>query len=486
MSGLFGALDLSARALGVTQKGLGVTAHNIANVNTPGYTRQRQSLEGALPVNDGTGAIGTGVAQRTIERVQDSFMQSRLIQEHASQGSLHSEVRVLSQLESLFNEQFGEGITPQLSELYDAFGDLATSSTPGQPIERAALVGVAQTVISTFNRFDSQMAELQRSTDRAVVGLLPEVNSLLTQIAELNQEIAKAETLAPANDLRDQQERVLRDLASVMEITTIEDGQGLTTVLFEGGIPLVENTTAASLVAVANPTHPFDPTFSSIHIQAGSQSFDITNRVRGGELGGLLTSRDIHVADARNDLDALAFSLAQTVNDQHNLGLGLNDLVNRDFFSIADPSQVAGAAGGISLNADILADSNNIAAAGASSPAEQGDTENARLLADLRDVLLPSYAPGDLAGAPSGLSQSVIQQSASLVASRGRVAELAGVSLRQQEQILAEIQDRRDEIAGVSLDEEVTNLIRLQSSYQANARVISTVNEMLDQLTSLI
>ncbi len=485
MAGLFGALDLSARALGVTQKGLGVTAHNIANVNTPGYTRQRQGLEAALPINSATGSIGTGVEQRTIERVHDSFIQARLIQEHASQGSLDQEVKTLSQLDSLFNEQSGDGITPQLSRLYGAFETLTTGA-PGQTTERASLVGVAQTVVATFNRFDSQMTDLQRSTDSAIVGLLPDVNKLLEQIATLNQEIAKAESLAPANDLRDEQERLIRDLASKMEISTIEDSQGLTTVMFEGGIPLVEGQVTSSLVAVPNPTHPFDPTFSSIHVQTGNQTFDVTSGITGGELGGLLLSRDVHIADARNDLDALAFSLAQTVNAQHMAGLGLNDLVARDFFSLVNAAGVSGAAGGISVNSEIVSDHGNIAAAGATSPAEMGDAENAGRLAALRDTLLQSYQPGDSAGSPSGLSQTVVQQSASLISARGRAAELANFSLSQQEQILAEIQDRRDEISGVSLDEEVTDLIRLQSSYQANARVISTINEMLNQLTSLI
>ncbi len=487
MPGLFGTLDLSARALGVTQRGLGVTAHNIANVNTPGYTRQRQLLEAALPVNDGSGAIGTGVEQSTIQRVHDSFMQARLIQEHSSQGSLESEARVLSQLESLFNEQFGDGITPQLSALYDAFEDLAVSTEPGQPTERAALVGVAQTVVATFNRFDSQMAELQRSTDRAIVGLLPEVNKLIEQIAELNQEIAKAESLAPANDLRDEQERLIRDLASKMEITTIEDSRGMTTVMFGGGIPLVDGIVTSSLQAVADPSHPFDPTFSAIHVQTGNQSFDVTSRIAGGELGGLLLSRDVHIADARNDLDALAFSLVQTVNTQHNAGLGLVDTTARDFFSLVDPTQVAGAAAGISVNTEITSDHDNIAVADGTPPALSGDTRNAQAMARLRDALQPSYAPGDvLAAPPTGVSQSVIQQSANLISSRGRAAELVNFSLNQQGQILAEIQDRRDEVSGVSLDEEVTDLIRLQSSYQANARVISTVNDMLQQLTALI
>ncbi len=407
MAGLFGTLDISARALGVTQRGLGVTAHNISNVNTPGYTRQRQVLESGLPVNDASGEIGSGVSQRTIERIHDSFLQARLIQEHSSKGSLEAEASALGQLESLFNEQFGDGITPQLSRFYNALQDLASAPTPGQPTERTALIGVAQTVTATFNRFDSQMAELQESTDRAIVGLLPGINALLGQIADLNQEIAKRESVAPANDYRDQQERLIRDLAEELEVTTIQDSQGLTTVLFQGGVPLVEGSLSAELIAVANPSHPFDPTFSSVYVSTGNQSFDVTSRISGGELGGLIESRDVHIADARNDLDALAYSFVQTVNDQHQLGRGLDGADSRDFFTLSTPADVFGAAGEIAVASGIVADPGWIAAGGAAGTGLLGDAANALLLAQLRDQLLPSYAPADtFAGGPSGISQS--------------------------------------------------------------------------------
>ncbi|MFT5694520.1 MAG: flagellar hook-associated protein 1 FlgK [Myxococcota bacterium] len=486
MAGLFGTLDISSRALQVNQRGLAITGHNIANVNTPGYTRQRQELESAVSTQDGSGHIGNGVNQRTINRINDTFLQARLIQEHSSYGSLQSESSVVGQLDALYNEQFGDGITPQLSKLYDAFGDLANASTPGQIAERGALVGIAQSVTTTFNRFDTQMGDLQRSTDRAIVGILPEVNGLLDRIATLNSEIAKSEVVAPANDLRDEQERLIRELASKIEITTLESNSGMTTVLFEGGIPLVEGQRASSLVAVADPTNVFDPTFSSVHVQIGNESIDITDRIRGGELGGMLISRDVHIADAIRELDALAYTLVQTVNEQHNLGAGLVDGSSNDFFSLDSPGTVEGSAGELRVADVILADSGNIAAGGGPGPALLGDVTNAAELARLRDVLSPSYAAGDVLGTPTGVSQSVIQQSANMISARGRAAELVDFSLRQQERVLNEVEDRRDQVSAVSLDEEVTDLIRLQASFQANARVISTINEMLNELVNVI
>lgn len=486
MAGLFGTLDISSRALQINQRGLGVTAQNIANVDTPGYTRQRQRLETALPIPDGAGIIGTGITQKSIDRIHDTFLQARLIQEHASKGSLEAESSVVGQLDSLFNEQLGDGITPQLTKLYNAFEALATTGDSGQPTHRAALVGTANSLTSTFNRFDNQLGNLQRSTDRAIVGLLPEVNGLLERIATLNQEIAKNESIAPANDLRDEQERLIRDLASIMEITTFNDSRGMVTILFEGGVPLVEGLQSASLVAVADPTNPFDPTFSDVYFQKGNNFFDITDKVTGGELGGLIRSRDVHIAGAIRELDALAFSLVQTVNTQHNLGVGLVDGTANDFFALTTAGTVAGSAGEITLAAAIVADYNNIAAGSPPGPAAAGDNRNALLLAELRGALNSSYAPGDVLGTPTGVSQTIIQQSASMIAARGRTAQLIDASLAQQEQVLRAVQDRRDAISAVSLDEEVTDLIRLQASFQANARVIATINSMLNELVNVI
>lgn len=486
MAGLFGTLDLSARALQINQRGLGVTAHNIANVNTPGYTRQRQQLETGLPVPDAAGTIGTGVTQKSIQRIHDTFMQSRLIQEHASFGKFEAESSALRQLDALYNEQSGDGITPQLSRLYDAFDELAAATTSGQPTERANLFGAAETLTKTFNRFDSQMRDLQRATDREIVGLLPEINGTIDRIAELNQEIVKQELSSPANDLRDEQERLIRDLSSKIEVTTINDSRGMTTVLFAGGVPLVEGNHTSHLISVSDPTNAFDPTFSSVYLQTGSESFDVTSSVTGGELGGLLNSRDVHIADAIQELDALAFTVVQTVNDQHNLGRGLVDDTANDFFSLDTPGTVFGSAREIRLSDAIIADLDNIATGDAPGPADRGDNRNATALAQLRDTLATSYAVGDVLGAPTGVSQTVIQQSANMISARGRAADSSNTALIQQQQVLSQIQDQRDEISAVSLDEEVTDLIRLQASYQANARVISTVSEMLSELVRII
>ena len=192
------------------------------------------------------------------------------------------------------------------------------------------------------------------------------------------------------------------------------------------------------------------------------------------------------LSDAIRELDALAFSLVQTVNDQHRLGVGLVDGTANDFFELTTGGTVAGSAGELRLAAAIVADPDNIAAGSPPGPASAGDNRNALLLAELHGALNSSYAPGDVLGTPSGVSQSVIQQSATMISARGRAAQLVDFSLAQQGQVLREVQNRRDSISAVSLDEEVTDLIRLQATFQANARVISTVNEMLSELVNLI
>jgi len=485
MPGLFSTLDIASRGLAVNQRGLSVTSHNISNVDTPGYSRQRQELSSSTPIPDQRGNIGTGVEQDTVARVTDEFIQRRLVQEHARSGALEAEADALSQIENVFNEQGREGLTTRISELFDRFQDLAAASQAGQPTERESLRSEAGLLVDAVHRTDEALRNLQRATDRAIVDLVPEINRLTSQIADLNDEIVKLEVTAPANDLRDQRDGLMRELSEKIEVTHFENGDGSLVVLFEGGVPLVDRSRSAELQAVSDPTNPFDPTFSRVFYDDGSNFFDVTGRVGGGELGGLLRSRDVHAATALRDLDALVFTLADGINARHQAGFGLDGVGGRDFF--APLGAVDDAARSLGLSADVLASADAIAASDSAVVAEtRGNTENAKLLADVRDLVTTSYRSGDAPGTPTGSDQTIIDQAAGTVAARGQEARSVEAARAQQERVLLETENRRDAIAGVSLDEEVTDLIRLQAAFQANSRVVTVVDRLLQELVSIV
>ncbi len=152
MSGLFGILDVAGRGLLVTQKGLQTTSHNIANVNTPGYSRQRQIVESSLPIQNPNGNLGTGAEQTSVERIADAFIQAQIIKQNGASGSTDVQTAALTTIEQVFNEQQGLGIGAALSGLYDAFSELAAAPQPGAPVQREVLRASAQTTLELLGR----------------------------------------------------------------------------------------------------------------------------------------------------------------------------------------------------------------------------------------------------------------------------------------------------------------------------------------------
>jgi len=488
---LLSALDISTKGLLVAQRGVAVTGHNIANVNTPGYSRQRQVLEAARPVSAAEGSIGAGVEQTSIERITDGFIDRQLVRETASLASLDAQAGALSHVDSLLGEQQNEGLSAALSRLYRAFSDLASATDPGAPSERAGVISSASSLISTFRRADAQLRDLQRGQDRAIAGLVPEINGIATRIAQLNGDIARARGVSTPNDLLDRRDQLVRELAEKIDVSTFERSDGQLVVLVAGGVPLVDGVRTATLEARPDASNPFDATFSRIFFTDGGSDFEITQDIGGGQLGGLLRARDTISADAIRGLDALAYNLANTVNGQHRQGFGLTDAVQRDFF--AQPVGIEDTARNLALASDLAGSggANRIAAGGSlgsTGTALPGDNENALLLAALEHTAAATYQIGDALppSAASGPVASVIDLASAMLADLGQQARLIEQARDQQVRVVETLETRRDEISGVSLDEEVTDLVRLQAAFQANARVISAVNQLLEELVSIL
>jgi flagellar hook-associated protein 1 FlgK len=479
MSGLFGTLGVSGRAMLVTQNGIRTTSHNISNANTPGYSRQIQILQPAPAAHFANGALGTGVEQRSIERVTNAFVQEQLLVETSNNRSLQAQAGTLEAIEEVFNEQRRDGISAALSSFYSAFDDLANN--PGAT-EREALMGAAKAVSDTLALADSSLRDQMLAANGGIEGAIFEINALANRIAELNGEIRKQETLTPANDLRDQRDAALRELSGLVDIDTFEDRSGHTVVMLRGSGTLVENTFARSLVPITDPTNPFDSNVFRVYFDDGLTQSDVTDQLSGGELGGLLASRDTILPDALRSLDVVAFNLAESVNAQHRTGFGLDGSTGNDFF--APLAAVEDAARDLRIDAGILTNPDAIAAGGTSGA--PGDNQNALLLADLRDTPSTLALPGDPPGPPSGPTRSLLDHVSALVGDIGVETSTVQGARDQSDRVLQVIEDRRDSISGVSIDEEVTNLIRLQASFQANARVLSTIDRLLQDLVDII
>lgn len=480
MSGLFGALGTATRALFVTQQGLRTTSHNIANVNNPDYSRQRQVLGTTPPVSALGGTVGTGVEQVTIERLSDRFVQAALIRERASSAALDTQLGALRRIDELMNEQNREGLGAALSRFYDAFQDLASASTSGAPIERENLRAVAESLVTTVRQQDADLRQVQADAETQIKNLVDEINSLSSQIATLNADIAEQNHVAPANDLLDQRDALVRELSEKIDIQTFERENGAVVVQLPFGASLVDEFSARQLTVQGDPGNPFNPTFSRVFYDDGSNRFDLTAQIGGGELGGQLRVRDTLAAQSIRDLDTIAYNLMRTVNDQHQLGLGLDGGAH-DFFT--DLGQVEDAARSLALDADIVASTDAIAAGQTADP---GDNRNALDLAGLRVTASAIFLPGDPPGPASGPTQSLLDYTGSVVNRIGQQTRGLEQASAQRGRVIEELEARRQEVSGVSLDEEVVALVQLQATFQANARVIATVQGLLDEVVSLL
>ncbi len=482
MSGLFGVLDVAARSMLITQNGVRTTGHNISNVGTPGYSRQAQRIEAVQGVPNAAGTLGAGTEQVTVERISDAFVQRELLGEEAAGGAFSAQSSVLDAVEEVFNEQPGGRLSDALARLYSSFGDLASATTPGASVEREAVLGTAQDFIDAVHRADASLRSEQKAADERVDALVSEINGITSRIAELNAEIVYQETVAPANDLRDQRDMLLRELARKVDIHTFEQDNGAAVVVLATGPTLVEGKVARRLDIRADPTNPFDATFGRVIYDNGGTQTDVTADIGGGELGGFLRARDNVVASAIRSLDVLAYNVAVSVNAVHQAGFGIDGSTGNDFFAPA--AAVEDAARGLALDAAVDGVPDAIAAGG-SGPAPS-DNQNALALAALRDTRQPLFLPGDPPGPASGPSRTLLDQMNVLVADVGIQARGMRDAAAQSERVLGVLEDRREAVSGVSLDEEVTDLVRLQATFQANARIVSVIDRLLQDVVSML
>lgn len=496
MAGILDALGTAARGLQVVQRGLATTGHNIANAETPGYSRQRAVLRSTPPRIERSGAIGTGVEQQTVERIVDRFATMRLVSETSRLSQLESESSFYGEIEAIVNDQQAGGLSTDLSAFFDSLDGLARSDAPGQAIARADVIAKAETLVDAVDRWDAQLRGLQRDADRGLVAALPEINELVEQIARLNGEISEAEVLAPANDLRDQQEQLVLELAEKIGVTTQRTDDGQLSVRLAGGLPLVDGRIPSRLEAVVDPSNPnpLDPTFSQIFFSGAGSSFDVTAQLRGGEVGAFIDARENILAGTVAELDAFVFTLVEAFNGVHRAGVGLVDGASNDFFEdLSGQSTVDGAARNFRLSAavdpsrggtidNIAAGTEPDPAGGPGAGARPGDVGHVQALKDLRNAQVTSYLAGDVPGVPTGRATRFVSTLSSLSGEVGQRARSTQRAAEQQAALLASVQDRRDAVSSVSIDEEVAQLVKLQANFQANARIVRTVGQLFQDL----
>ncbi len=453
MPGLFQGIELGKRALLSHQLYLQTVGHNIANVNTPGYSRQRVNLTTTYPEHDATGSIGTGVTVSDIRHVRDLLLGAQFRRENKSLGQWSDKQRIMTQIEAVFAEPNDNTLSDLLNDFWNAWSDLSTD--PRSNACRRAVIDSTSRLTARFHDMAGQLGSLSDALNREIVSLVADVNRLTSEIAALNGQIALLELGGQrANDLRDRQDYLIDDLSRIVDVNTVTQPNGQVLVMI-GALAVVDGAKHTEVGTVSFNDRGF------LKHRLVLQDSDITVRNTNGRLKGLLDARDDIIPGYLAELDDLARGLVQQVNAVHETGFGLDGSAGRPFFD-----ETFSGAASIRLNPLLVDNLDRIAA---SATGQVGDNAIALEIQGLRDRLLAGGGTATL----NDYYNSVVGK---LGMEAREAQELAG----NYELLVHQILNARESVQGVSLDEEMANMVRLQHAYDAAARVITTMDEALD------
>jgi flagellar hook-associated protein 1 len=468
MLGLFGLLNLGARSLTTEQEGVSVAGHNLANVNNPNYSRQRLSIVTSPSIAGDLGPQGTGAEGAAIVRLRNNILDGEIQGELSVSSSLDAQQTALQLAESSLGQRLdstassaaGEvgtshSVADGLTGLFNSFQSLSTD--PSSSAQRQTVLGKASELATQFNQIDQRLGELNESLNANVQDDTESANTILEQVANLNDQIRRAEIGNPgsANDLRDTRQAVLEQLAKLVKIDTADGDNGTINVSLSGTMMVTGNEVTDTLEA-------YDPGDGQMQLRAKSGA---ALTLTGGRIQGTIDARDGVIAGLRNDLNTLAATLLQEVNSVHGAGYNLKGGTGTDFFT-------GTGAGDIHVNAALLDDPSLVQAASAAGAV--GDNGVALALAQLGQK--PQTA----------LNQQTFVQSYSRTASAfGQAVSTINTQISDQKTVENMLLQQRTSMSGVSLDEELTDLTRFQRAFQASARLISTIDSMLETVVNL-
>ena len=336
-----GLMSIGVRAMNANYVGLQTSGHNIANAGVDGYSRQQVALQTALGQFTGAGFFGKGVDVKTVARVYDQFLTREAMTSRAQSSFDAARLDRLQQLESLFAGG-DDGIGQSAGALLNAMVDLA--SHPQDLASRNVVLGRAGELAARFSTAAAQLDDIQCGVAQELGAMVSQANEIARQIAGMNDRIAIAQgTGHTPNDLLDQRDRLLSDLSSHVQITTVAADDGSVSVFVGGGQRLVLGGQASQLQVA---TDPYDASRVALGIQDGASVRPLSAALLGGgSIGGLLRFQDEDLVRARTLLGQLGAAIAGSLNTQQSLGLdlGVPPGAGAPMFSIGAPQAMPAA-----------------------------------------------------------------------------------------------------------------------------------------------
>ncbi len=510
MRSSFMGLETARRGLFTQQSALYTTGHNVANANTPGYSRQRVNFQQTSPypsigLNSPAlpGQMGTGVEGGTVQRTRESFLDVQYRGENNKVGYYSALAQSLQKMEGIMNEPTETGLQNTLDQFWNALQDLTTQTENSGARDVVAARG--QMVAETFNYYYNTLTQVQGNIGDQIGIKVEEVNALIEKIDHLNKSIADVEPHGYVpNDLYDERDLLVDELSGLVNIkvkTVIPDKYGKVSPIAEGlyNIEIVQKdgtsyTSPISLVSVTKETgigpvntltlKPDDNSGPITSVTIGGIS--ITDNSFSGELAGLIESFGYESGggvkgkypEMLDRLNLITEAFANEFNAIHREGyaLGASGKSGIDFFKF---EAGLSSAAGIYVNDDIISNSNLIAAA-TGAGGSSGDNENAKNLADIMEKNFTDYTTS----APSELNGSLVSYYSGMIGRLGVDSQSAQKDMKNSITLATSVETNRQSVSSVSLDEEMTNMIKFQQAYNSSARMITMMDEMLDRVVN--
>ncbi len=481
-------LNIASTGLNVSRKALETDSHNIANVNTEGYSRQRVNQQSNEPHARNGLIQGTGAKITSITRAHDASIEKRFRASLSDHGYDSNRAMQLEQVENMFHEIDKDGLNKILNKFYNSFRDLANQ--PENETVRSVVRDNAQIVIRDFNRIRGSLDKLARNIDSKLVGEIEDINSTLEDVTILNKKIRTLEALGDeSGDLRDQRDLAVQELAKSFKVHTYEDKQGNYVVLAKNVGTLVTGAHYQEL-AVGGTTK----SKSSNNMDGSTEIYikdrpnhPITDKFLKGRIKALGEARNEDIRNLQDHIDLIAFNFSKSVNAVHRNGYVSREIqvdeqgnpVSQDekgqttginFFTEID--SVHGAAEKLDLSKEVKESLTNITTG--ISPNSPGDNRVALAISKLQHEKIMDEGRATL--------EEFYLESIGKI---GLQAGKANLNLEQSEGLLAQVKNIKERLSGVSLDEETANLIRHQHAYEASAKVMQTANEMFSTVLNI-
>ena len=460
------ALSVMTGALDADQEALNVVANNVANANTTGYTEEKPDWQENAPISVGGVLIGDGVTETGATSERDRVLEARLDQQQQMASASSTRLTALNNMQALFTPDSGSSsasagdIGSDITSFFDSFSSL--ESDPTDNALREQVLSSASTLAGDISSAASSLNGQSAAIDQEASGVVSQVNSLTSAIAQLNLAIESASPNSDAGTLEDQRQQDLSQLSQLVginQVTTENNGLSVTTT--SGQLLVSQGQNFQLTTGTVNGVTDF--------FLGGT---DITSQLAsgGGQLGGYLTARDVDIPGALSSLDQLAYSISTTVNAQNNAGTDLNGVTGtptNPLYIFNEPAQAAGSAAAMSV---IMTDPSQVAAAGAGNGT--GDNSNAVAMAGLANGLIVN-------------GQTPINYYSNFVSTLGSTVLEVQTENTAQNASVTQLQTQNNALSSVNLNDEAAAMSTLEKSYQAASQVFTLLNTIMASALNL-